>query len=64
VFQADDGYDVGLDTGAPVAQDYGPRDNAFTGVVRGVQLATAPDAKAADHLVKPEQALAVAMARQ
>lgn len=64
VFSADDGLDVGRDTGAPVSPDYGPRGNAFNGVVRGVQLAIADDAAAADHLVHPEHALAVAMARQ
>ena len=31
IFSADDGCDVGEDTGAPVSQDYGPRGNAFTG---------------------------------
>jgi arylsulfatase len=64
VFSADDGCDVGRDTGAPVSQDYGPRGNAFNGVIKGIQRAIAADAKAADHLVTPEQALAVAMARQ
>jgi arylsulfatase len=64
VFSADDGCDVGRDTGAPVSPDYGPRGNAFNGTVKGVQLAIAEDAKAADHLVKPEQAIALAMARQ
>ena len=64
VFSADDGCDVGRDTGAPVSEDYGPRGNAFNGTVKGVQLAIAEDAKAADHLVKPEQAMAVAMGRQ
>jgi arylsulfatase len=64
VYSADDGCDVGRDTGAPVSPDYGPRGNAFNGVVKGVQLAIAADAKAADHLVTPEQAMAVAMGRQ
>jgi arylsulfatase len=64
VFSADDGCDIGRDTGSPVSPDYGPRGNAFTGVVKGVQLAIAEDAKATDHLVSPERAIAVAMARQ
>ena len=43
VFSADDGCDIGQDTGAPVSQDYGPRGNAFTGRVKGVQIdITAP----------------------
>jgi arylsulfatase A-like enzyme len=64
VFSADDGCDVGRDTGSSVSPDYGPRGNEFNGVVKGVQLAIAEDAKAADHLVTPEQAIAIAMARQ
>jgi arylsulfatase len=47
-----------------VSPDYGAQGNAFNGFVRGVQLAIAQDAKSADHLVDPQQALAVAMARQ
>ena len=31
VFSADDGCDVGEDTGAPVSPDYGPRGNEFNG---------------------------------
>ena len=64
VFSADDGCDVGRDTGAPVSPDYGPHGNAFTGVIRGLQLAIAEDAKSSDHLVEPEKAMALAMARQ
>ena len=36
VFSADDGCDVGEDTGAPVSPDYGPQGNAFNGKVKGV----------------------------
>ncbi|RWP70772.1 arylsulfatase [Mesorhizobium sp.] len=64
VFSADDGCDVGCDTGAPVSPDYGPRGNAFNGVIKGVQLAIGEDAEHADHHVSPEEALRVAMARQ
>jgi hypothetical protein len=64
VFSADDGCDVGRDTGATVSQDYGARGNAFNGVIKGVQLAIAEDAKALDHLITPQEAMAVAMARQ
>ncbi len=64
VFSADDGCDVGEDTGAPVSPDYGPRGNAFNGQVKGVQLAIAEAAEHADHLVDPETAIRVAMARQ
>jgi arylsulfatase A-like enzyme len=64
VFSADDGCDVGVDTGSPVSPDYGSRGNEFTGHVKGVQLAIADDAKSADHLVSPHEAVRIAMARQ
>ena len=64
VFSADDGCDVGVDTGSPVSPDYGARDNEFSGQVKGVQLAIAKDAESLDHLVKPEDAVRIAMARQ
>ncbi|PAP99855.1 arylsulfatase [Mesorhizobium mediterraneum] len=64
VFSADDGCDVGCDTGAPVSPDYGPRGNAFNGVIKGVQLAIGEDTEHADHHVSPEEALRVALARQ
>jgi arylsulfatase len=63
-FSADDGCDVGEDSGAPVSPDYGPRGNAFTGRVKGVQIAIAEAAESFDHLVSPEDALRIAMARQ
>jgi hypothetical protein len=56
--------DVGEDTGAPVSPDYGPHGNAFNGTVKGVQLAIADAAESADHLVNPEDAIRVALARQ
>jgi len=64
VFSADDGCDVGEDSGAPVSPDYGSRDNAFNGTVKGVQLAIADAAENSDHLVSPEDAIRIAMARQ
>jgi arylsulfatase len=64
VFSADDGCDVGEDTGAPVSPDYGPHGNAFNGTVQGVQLAIAEAAVDSDHLIAPEDAIRVAMARQ
>jgi arylsulfatase len=64
VFSADDGCDVGVDTGSPVSPDYGSRGNQFNGVVKGVQLAIAEDAVSLDHLVSPEEAVRVATARQ
>jgi len=64
VFSADDGCDVGVDTGSPVSPDYGSRGNEFSGRVKGVQLAIAEAAVSADHLVSPEEAVRIAMARQ
>ncbi len=64
LFSADDGCDVGEDTGAPVAGDYGAHGNAFNGRVKGVQLAIAGAADAADHLVAPEDAVRMALGRQ
>jgi arylsulfatase len=64
VFSADDGCDVGEDSGAPVSPDYGSRGNAFNGRVKGVQLAIAEAAESLDHLVSPEEAVRIAMARQ
>jgi arylsulfatase len=64
IFSADDGCDVGEDTGAPVSEDYGPQGNAFNGEIRGVQLAIADAAESVDHLIKPEDAIRMAMARQ
>jgi arylsulfatase len=64
VFSADDGCDVGEDSGAPVSEDYGATGNAFNGRIQGVQLAIAEAAESVDHLVKPEDAVRIAMARQ
>jgi arylsulfatase len=64
LFSADDGCDVGVDTGAPVSPDYGAQGNQFNGVVKGVLLAIAEDAVSLDHLVSPEEAIRIALARQ
>jgi arylsulfatase A-like enzyme len=64
VFSGNDGCNVGKDSGAPVSPDYGSQGNAFNGKVKGVQLAIADAAENADHLVKPEDVIRIAMARQ
>jgi len=64
IFSADDGLDVGEDSGAAVSPDYGPVGNAFNGEVRGVQLSIADDPNNSDHLVKPEDAIRAALGRQ
>jgi arylsulfatase len=64
IFSADDGCDVGEDTGAPVSPEYGSAGNAFNGEIKGVQLAIAEAAENAAHLVNPEDALRMALAGQ
>jgi arylsulfatase A-like enzyme len=64
VFSADETTDVGSDSATPVSDDYGPKDSAFTGRVRWVQLDIDAAAEDVDHLISPEERLHVAMARQ
>ncbi|MGH6997423.1 MAG: arylsulfatase, partial [Phenylobacterium sp.] len=64
VFSADDGCDVGRDTGSPVSEDYGPHGNAFNGQIRGVEISIADGPENSDHMVSADEAVRVAMARQ
>ncbi len=64
VFSADDGLDIGCDTGSPVAEDYGPYDNEFTGKIKGVEITLAEAAESRDQIIDPVQAMHLAMARQ
>jgi len=64
IFSADDGCDVGEDSGAAVSPDYVPVDNAFNGEVKGVQLSIADDPNNSDHLVTPDDAVLAALGRQ
>jgi len=64
IFSADDGCDVGEDSGAAVSTDYGPVGNGFNGAVRGVLLSIADDPNNSDHLVSPEEAVRAALGRQ
>jgi arylsulfatase A-like enzyme len=64
LFSADETTDVGSDTATPVSDDYGPKDSAFTGRVRWVQIDLDAAAEDVDHLIGPEERLRVAMARQ
>jgi len=64
VFSADDGCDVSIDTGSAVSEDYGPHGNEFSGRVRGVQIALTDPSEIKNHMVSPEEAVRVAMARQ
>ena len=64
VFSADDGCDVGHDSGSPVSPDYGPQGNGFNGVVKGVEIAIAEATESEGHLVDPAMAVHMALARQ
>jgi arylsulfatase len=63
IYSADDGCDVGEDSGAAVSPDYAGNGH-FTGQVKGIQLAIAEAADEADHKVDPKHAISIAMARQ
>ncbi len=63
-FSMDETTDVGCDVGEPVSPDYGPRDNAFNGKVKWVQIDIDAAAKNVDHMIADEQRFRVAMARQ
>jgi arylsulfatase A-like enzyme len=64
IFSADDTCDVGIEGGAIVTDDYGARDNAFSGDVSWVQIDIGDDAADADHYVTADERLKIAMARQ
>ena len=64
IFSADDGCDVGADTGAPVSPDYPPMDNAFTGRVKGVLMSIAESTQEQTREITPEEAIRIALARQ
>ena len=60
----DETTDVGSDAGAPVSEDYGPRDNRFTGKVNWVEIDVDKAAEDLDHLISPEERFHLAMAKQ
>ena len=62
IYSADEACDVGADTGSPASPDYGPTGNKFSGQIDWVQIDIGDDSQ--DHLIKPEDRLTVAMARQ
>jgi hypothetical protein len=51
-------------SGAPASPNNGAEGNAFNGRVKGVQLFIADAAENVDHLISPEMAVHLAMARQ
>jgi arylsulfatase A-like enzyme len=62
MFSADETCDIGTEYGSLVTTDYGRRE--FTGTVNWVELAIGEDAKQADHYLKAEDRLQLAMAIQ
>lgn len=62
VFSADDGCDVGEDSGAAISPDYPPANNHFNGTVKGVLLSIAEDD--GKHQIDPMVAVHMALARQ
>lgn len=64
IFSCDDGCDVGMDTGSPVSEDYESHGSEFSGRVKGVQIAIDEASEETDHLIRPEEVVRIAMARQ
>jgi arylsulfatase len=64
IFSADDGADVGEDSGAAISPDYGPVGNHFNGEIKAVVLSIEDDPKNSGHLLKPEDVLKAALGRQ
>jgi arylsulfatase len=62
VFSADETCDIGNETGSPVTSDYSTR--RFSGDVNWVEIDVGDAAEDLDHLIKPEERLAIAMAIQ
>jgi len=62
LFSADETCDIGNETGSPVTTDYETRK--FNGEVNWVEIDVNKAAKDVDHLIEPEERLALAMAIQ
>jgi len=63
-FSMDETLEVGCDVGEPVSSDYGPRDNAFSGKIKWVQIDIDAAAKDVDHMLAAEERFQLAVARQ
>jgi arylsulfatase len=64
VFSADETCDIGFEAGSPVTDDYGGNGRVFTGKVNWVEIDLGADAIDADHFIKPEEKLRLAMGIQ
>ncbi len=61
-YSADEACDVGADTGSPASPDYGASGNKFTGEIKWVQVDIGDDGH--DDLIRPEDRINIAMAKQ
>jgi hypothetical protein len=61
-FSMDETVDLGSDLASPVSEDYGPRDNEFTGTIAWVRIQLGDDDHR--HLADPEHLLNIALTRQ
>ena len=64
LFSMDETLEVGCDVGEPVSEDYGPRDNAFSGKVKWVQIDIEAAAEDIDHLIGADERFQLAVTRQ
>jgi arylsulfatase A-like enzyme len=62
IFSADEGLDIGRETGTTVAAEYDVEGSVFTGQINWVELKVGQDDHT--HLVDPEEHINVLMARQ
>jgi hypothetical protein len=62
IFSADEGLDVGRETGTTVAAEYDVEGSAFTGQINWVELKLGQDDHT--HMIDPEEHIQVLMARQ
>ena len=61
-FPADEALDVGRGNGSPCSPEYGPAGNEFNGGIDWTQIDLGDDGH--HHLIKPEDRMTVAVARQ
>ena len=62
IFSADEGLDIGRETGTAVAPECDVEGSVFTGQINWVELKVGDDDHS--HLIDPEEHLQVLMARQ
>jgi hypothetical protein len=62
IFSADEGVDVGCETGTPVAAEYDVEASVFTGQINWVELKIGQDDHT--HMVDPQDHIHLLMSRQ